>query len=146
VSEANMVEVRNAIDQTNKAFNPRITVIPAGTTVHFPNNDKFFHNVFSYSAPARFDLGRYPRGESKDVRFDEPGIVRVYCEVHESMRAAIVVVENGHWAVLDDDGRFALTGVPPGTYTLVAWHADRRERETAVTVRANGVTRLELDL
>lgn len=78
--------------QRDTAFNPGVLVAPVGTAVEFANDDTFFHNVFSYSGPKRFDLGRYPKGESKTMLFDEPGIVNVYCEVHEHMRAAILVV------------------------------------------------------
>ena len=132
--------------QQDTAFSPPLLVVPAGTTVEFPNQDAFFHNVFSYSSAARFDLGRYPLGESKSVTFDEPGIVKVYCEVHESMRSAIVVTENRYWARPDADGRFRLEGVPAGTHTLVAWHADRGETEYEVEVPADGVVRVELEL
>jgi plastocyanin len=137
---------RAVMGQRDERFEPAMLVVMVGATVEFPNGDPFFHNVFSYSRPARFDLGRYPRGESKEVRFDAPGVVRVYCEVHESMRAAIVVVENPYWAKPDDDGRFRIDGVPPGTYTLVAWHPDRREREVRVVVTAGESTRAEIDL
>lgn len=132
--------------QQDTAFAPPLLVVPMGSAVEFPNRDPFFHNVFSYSSAGRFDLGRYPRGESKGVVFDEPGVVKIYCEVHESMRAAILVTENRHHAVLDDEGRFTLRGVPPGTYTLVAWHADRGTAEREVTVTANGTVRVELEL
>ena len=132
--------------QQDTAFEPALLVIPVGTTVRFPNQDAFFHNVFSYSAGSRFDLGRYPMGESKDVTFDEPGIVKVYCEVHESMRAAIVVTENRYWAEPGEDGTFRIAGVPAGTYTLVAWQADRGEAETEVVVPGDGVVRVELEL
>lgn len=132
--------------QEDTTFLPGLLVIPVGTTVRFPNHDPFFHNVFSYSTAARFDLGRYPRGESKDVRFDEPGIVKVYCEVHEPMRAAIVVLENEFWAQPGAEGEFRITGVPAGTYTLVAWHVDRGEEEREVRVTEDGVTRVELEL
>jgi plastocyanin len=137
---------RASMAQVEKRFDPALLVVPVGTVVEFPNHDPFFHNVFSYSRPARFDLGRYPQGESKEVRFDQPGVVRVYCEVHESMRAAIVVVENPFWARPDDEGRFRLEGVPAGNHTLVAWHTDRRDREVQVTVRAGAVSRVEIDL
>lgn len=132
--------------QADTAFVPALVVVPVGTTVGFPNRDPFFHNVFSYSRAARFDLGRYPRGESKDVMFEEPGVVKVYCEVHEEMRAAILVVDNPYWARPDEEGAFRLEGVPAGTYTLVAWHADRGEEELEVRVVAGGVARVELEL
>lgn len=132
--------------QKDTAFVPGLLVVPVGTTVRFPNQDPFFHNVFSYSSAARFDLGRYTRGESKDVRFQEPGIVKVYCEVHEPMRAVILVTENRHWAVPDSEGRFTLPDVPAGTHTLVAWHADRGEVEQEIRVRSGEVVRVELEL
>ena len=80
------------------------------------------------------------------MTLDQPGIVKVYCEVHESMRAAIVVVENRYWAEPDADGAFRIDGIPPGTYTLVAWHADGDEVEREVRVSAGEVTRVEIDL
>lgn len=132
--------------QRDTAFVPGLLVVAVGTTVRFPNQDPFFHNVFSYSSAARFDLGRYPRGESKEVQFMEPGIVKVYCEVHEPMRAVIMVTENRHWAVPDSAGRFTLPAVPAGTHTLVAWHADRGEVEREITVRSGEVVRVELEL
>ena len=128
------------------AFAPAAMVIQTGTTVRFPNEDTFFHNVFSYSAAARFDLGRYPRGESKDVRFDEPGIVKVYCEVHEFMRAVVVVTENPYHAVVGEDGSFSIAGVPAGTYTLVAWHPDVDEVRQTVVVRDGEATRVDVEL
>lgn len=132
--------------QEDTAFLPSLLVVPVGTTVRFPNHDPFFHNVFSYSSAGRFDLGRYPRGESKEVTLAEPGLVKVYCEVHESMRSAILVVDNPYWAVPDAQGRFRIADVPSGRYTLVAWHADRGEREVPLTVPASGVVRIDIEL
>jgi plastocyanin len=132
--------------QRDTAFSPAAVVIPVGGAVVFPNEDPFFHNVFSYSAAERFDLGRYPRGESKTVAFDEAGVVKVYCEVHESMRAAVVVTENPFHTVVGADGAFALTGVPPGRYTLVVWHVDLGEERAQVTVAAGGTARVDLTL
>jgi plastocyanin len=132
--------------QRDKLFEPPLLVVQTGAVVEFPNHDPFFHNVFSYSRAARFDLGRYPQGESKEVRFEEAGEVKVYCEVHESMRAAIVVVENPYWAQPDEEGRFRIEGVPAGTHTLVGWHVDRGDLEVEVTVTAGGTARVELTL
>jgi plastocyanin len=132
--------------QRDTAFAPSAVALRVGGTVSFPNRDPFFHNVFSYSSAKSLDLGRYPEGESKEVVFDEPGVVEVFCEVHDFMRGAIVVTENPYHAVVADDGTFAIEGVPAGEYTLVAWHADHREVERSVTVTDGGVVRLEVEL
>jgi plastocyanin len=134
------------IDQTNKAFNPRITVITTGTTVHFPNNDKFFHNVFSISKPATFDLGLYKSGSSKSVTFDRPGVVDIYCNIHPEMAAKVVVLDTKHYAVTGPDGSFSLGDVPPGTYPIVAWQADGDSFEGKVTVAGGQTTKLEIEL
>jgi len=132
--------------QRDTAFHPAGLVVPMGTTVRFPNQDPFFHNVFSYSGAARFDLGRYPRGESKDVLLEEPGIVRIYCEVHETMRAVVVVTENPFHAVVGEGGSFRLEGVPAGRWTVVVWHADLGSVEREVEVRDGVVSRLSVEL
>lgn len=135
-----------AIAQQDTAFTPGVLVVPVGTSVAFPNRDAFFHNVFSFSPTRRFDLGRYPRGESKTVTFEEPGVVKVYCEVHESMRALVVVTENPLHAVVGPDGRFTLTGVPAGRHSLMLLHADLGTRQVDVEVRNGGVARVSLEL
>jgi plastocyanin len=132
--------------QTDTAFVPSTLAVPTGTTVEFPNGDPFFHNVFSYSQVQRFDLGRYPIGQSKAVTFNDPGIVKIYCEVHDFMRAAVLVLDTPHFAVVDEDGSFAITGVPPGDYELIAWHADLDQQDFAVTVRAGATERIEVAL
>lgn len=138
--------VRREMAQADTAFAPAGLVVPVGSTVRFPNHDPFFHNVFSYSSAARFDLGRYGRGESKDVTFDEPGIVKIYCEVHESMRAVVVVTPNRHHAVVGEDGSFRLDGVPAGRHTVVVWHADLGSVEEEIEVRDGGVSTLSVRL
>lgn len=132
--------------QRDTAFVPAALVVPVGSAVTFPNGDPFFHNVFSYSASARFDLGRYPRGEARQITFDRPGIVKVYCEVHENMRAVIVVAENPFHAVVDAQGRFRIPSIPEGTYTFVVWHPDVTAIERQVRVRAGETTRLDVEL
>ena len=132
--------------QTDNAFVPSILVVPVGSRVSFPNGDPFFHNVFSYSSAKRFDLGRFPKGQSTQVLFDEAGIVNVYCEVHPFMRAAVVVVENPLHAIVTDDGTFAIDDVPPGDYTLVVWHVDMGVAEQSVTVSASGTVRVSVEL
>lgn len=132
--------------QRDTAFAPPLLVIPVGTTVAFPNEDPFFHNVFSYSRPKRFDLGRYPRGESKSVTFDQPGAVKLFCEVHKWMRAAILVVTSPHHAVVAENGSFRIPDVPAGRYTLTIWHFDRGEVERVVDVPAQGAVNVQITL
>jgi plastocyanin len=134
------------IAQVDTAFAPAVLVVPVGTEVAFPNRDEFFHNVFSYSSTERFDLGRYPLGASKSVVFDTPGVVNVYCEVHEFMRSAVLVAENPFFAIVGDDGSFAIQDVPPGNYTVVVWHADLGEVRESVVVQDDAVTRVSVQL
>jgi plastocyanin len=115
-------EPRARMDQRNESFVPHVLAIVAGTTVDFPNNDVTYHNVFSLSKERPFDLGRYAAGHSRNVRFDKPGIIRVFCEIHSHMSAYILVFSHRYFAVTDDDGRFRLDNVPPGTYNVIAWH------------------------
>ena len=114
------------LTQRGEAFRPELVVVPVGATVTFPNGDPLFHNVFSYSRAKRFDLGRYPKGESKTVVFDKPGYVKVLCEVHKWMRAGILVVENPYHAVVQESGRFRIDDIPPGRYRVVVETFDRR--------------------
>ena len=133
--------------QRDTAFAPAALVVAVGATVDFPNEDPFFHNVFSYSSTHRFDLGRYPQGESKAVTFDQPGIVEVYCEVHDPMRAAVLVVENPFHAIVAADGSFRIEDVPPGEHTVAFWSADHKDTaEETVTVTAGGTTTVEVEL
>ena len=110
------------LDQRNETFVPHVLAITTGTTVRFLNSDKTYHNVFSLSKPKRFDLGRYPTGRAKSVRFDRPGIVRVFCEIHSHMSAFILVFAHQHFAVTNARGEYRLDGLPPGTYTVAVWH------------------------
>jgi plastocyanin len=127
-------EGRAIMDQRNETFVPRLLAIMAGTTVDFPNSDVIFHNVFSLSRTKPFDLGRYAAGRSKSVRFDHPGIVRVFCEIHSHMSAYILVFAHPYYSVTDPEGRFRLDNVPPGTYTVTVWNetVPRDSREVRV--------------
>jgi plastocyanin len=110
------------MDQRNETFVPHVLAITAGTTVDFPNSDQFYHDVFSLSKNARFDLGRYPAGKSKSIRFDRPGIVRVFCDIHSHMNAFIVVFSHPFFATTDDAGGYHIDNVPAGTYNVLAWN------------------------
>jgi hypothetical protein len=101
---------------------PDLVVVPAGSTVSFPNMDPIFHNIYSLSKAKSFDLGSYDKGESRNVTFPKAGIVDVYCHLHPNMAATIVVTPNRWYARPDAAGRYSIPDVPPGQYTLVAWH------------------------
>ena len=126
------------LDQRNETFVPHVLAITTGTTVRFLNSDKTYHNVFSLSRPKRFDLGRYPTGSSKSVRFDRPGIVRVFCEIHSHMSAFILVFAHRHFAVTNARGEYRIDGLPPGSYTVAVWHPVLAAKARAVRVPDEG--------
>jgi plastocyanin len=131
--------------QRNQAFSERVLSCVVGTTVDFPNQDPIFHNVFSVSPVKRFDLGKYPRGHSKQVTFKKPGIVQVFCDIHPSMACFIVVLPNRAFTRPKDDGSFALPKLPAGTYSVKAWHPDFDEQVRTVKVPASGEAPLDLE-
>ena len=135
------VELLHAtMDQRNETFVPHVLAITAGTTVDFPNSDKTYHNVFSISKARSFDLGRYAAGRSKAVRFDRPGIVRVFCEIHSHMSAFILVFSHRYFAVTGPDGRYVIARVPPGRYTLDAWNEGTVRESRPIAVPEDGGT------
>jgi plastocyanin len=107
--------------QKNKMFTPHILPILAGTVVDFPNADPIFHNAFSSYSGQIFDIGLYPPGTSRSVRFQRAGIVRVFCNIHPSMSAVILVLTTPYFAVTPHDGSFHLD-IPPGSYDLNVFH------------------------
>jgi len=127
---------RAEIGTEKKQFLPRVVVVGAGSTVAFPNHDPFDHNVFSLSGEGPFDLGLYGRGETRTAQFAKPGVIRVYCNVHAQMSAFVVVRNTPFYTQPATDGSFRLTGVPPGSYLLKAWHERGGETEVKVTVAA----------
>jgi len=134
---------RASMDQRNETFVPHVLAITTGTTVDFPNSDHFYHNVFSLSKTRAFDLGRYPAGNSRSVRFDRPGIVRVFCDIHSHMNAFILVFSHPFFAASDDDGRYRIDGVPPGTYNVIAWNEGLASEPKQVTVAEGAAAELD---
>jgi len=111
-----------SMQQIDRRFSPDLLVVPAGAAVSFPNMDPVFHNIFSLSKAKSFDLGSYNKGESRSVTFTKPGVVYVYCHLHPNMEATIVVTPNRWYTLADSSGQFRIPDVPPGQYTVVAWH------------------------
>ena len=132
--------------QKDQNFSPRVVPIVAGGQIEFPNRDAIYHNVFSVSPAKRFDLGKYGRGKSKSVRFDKPGVVKVYCDIHSNMEGFVLVVPNSWFARPAEDGSFELPAVPGGSYRLVAWHPDLGTRALTVTVGENETRSVEVAL
>jgi hypothetical protein len=134
------------IVQRGEQFVPPVTVVTSGSTVEFPNDDPYFHNVFSLSRVATFDLGRYPSGASRSYTFDRPGIVKVFCHIHAQMSALVVVLDHPWFNVPTETGAFALPPVPAGEYTLVAWHERIGEQRERIRVAPGGTTRVDFTL
>ena len=153
-------DTKFVMDQRNLEFIPHILPVPVGATVHFPNNDKVDHNVFSMSRAKKFNLGSYKPGESKTVVFDKPGIVEMRCDVHAEMAAYILILKNPYFAVTDKSGRFkipdpdylkqvGLTSVdslPAGKYSIKTWHEKLKNKKAPVVVSENGATDIQLNL
>ena len=130
--------VRARMDQRNETFLPHVLAVDVGTVVDFPNNDTTYHNVFSLSKTRKFDLGRYAQGKSKPMRFERPGVVRVFCDIHSHMSAFILVFSHPYYAKAEADGKYRIDNVPPGTYTVAAWHEGETRETKTVTVPAQG--------
>jgi len=128
------VATHPSMAQKDMMFQPSVLAVTVGSSVEFPNLDPFFHNVFSYSKTKKFDLGRYAVGKSKSITFDKPGIVKIFCEIHNSMRAYLHVLETPYFAVSDDRGVFTIADVRPGDYTLHVWQENQADLEQLITV------------
>jgi len=137
---------KTAIRQEREEFVPRVAAITRGSTVEFPNADPIFHNVFSLSSVKKFDLGYYPAGQTRVIKFDAPGVVQVYCHLHPNMYAAIVVVPNRWYARPAEDGTFSMKGIPPGNYHIVTWHMSAGFFRRKVQVPASGDVNLEMNI
>jgi plastocyanin len=130
------------LDQRNLAFVPQVLVVRVGTVVDFPNNDKVFHNVFSFRDGKKFDLGMYPTGTSKRLLFDKPGLARLFCNIHPNMAAYIMAVDTPLYAMSDERGAFTIKGLLPRTYTYHAWRPGGQPVSGSVIV--DGARRLEI--
>jgi plastocyanin len=134
------------IIQKDLAFSPTLLPVRIGTKVEFPNMEQdIYHNIFSYSPAKRFDLGRY-RPDERPIPseiFDVAGLVTVRCDIHEHMRALILVLNTPHFVVTDEEGRYRLSGLPSGRYTLKAWVDSRTTREHPVDLKGGSTLHVD---
>jgi plastocyanin len=145
-SSASVEIAKASIEQRDRRFVPDLVVVPAGSTVSFPNFDPIFHNVFSLSKAKSFDLGNYPKGQTRLVTFATPGIVAVYCHLHPNMAATVVVAPN-RWATrADESGAFVLKDVPAGAYSVVAWHKAAGTFRKTLTIGGTGDVEMDFTL
>ena len=131
--------------QKDLVFTPGLLPVRVGTTVEFPNLDDTYHNIFSYSPPKRFDLGRY-RKEDRPIptqTFDKPGLVTLRCDIHEHMRALILVLDTPHFVTTDEEGRYRLSGIPAGKYTLKAWVDSKTTHERPVELKSGATLHVD---
>ena len=117
-----LVHKRAVMLQKDKRFTPHVLIVECGTNIDFPNKDPIFHNAFSNFDGQTFDIGLYPPGTSRTVRFDRPGIVRVFCNIHSTMSAVIVTVNSPYFAITEADGSFVIRNVEPGEYSVHFFH------------------------
>lgn len=118
----------------DRQFDPRILVVPVGSTVSFPNQDHILHNVFSVSPVATFDLGYYGLGGSGQYTFTKPGVALIYCNVHSAMQADVLVLDTPYFTHPDRNGRFSLSGLPAGAGALWVWNPRAESHHVAATV------------
>ncbi len=131
--------------QKDLMFSPGVLAVQVGTTIEFPNGDDTYHNIFSYSPAKRFDLGRY-RPDDRPIpsqTFETAGLVTLRCDIHDHMRGQILVLDTPHFVTTDVDGRYRLSGIPPGKYKLKAWVDGRTTHERAVELRSGATTRVD---
>ena len=124
--------------QKDKTFSPHVLAIEAGSLVEFPNADPIFHNAFSSYNGQVFDIGLYPPGTTRSVKFARPGVVRVFCNIHSSMNAVIVVIASPYFASTKQDGTFKIGEVPPGQYNFTVFH--ERASEAALAALSRKIT------
>jgi plastocyanin len=137
---------RATVHQRNARFSPGFLVVSVGQTVDMPNDDEIYHNVFSFSRPNAFDLGLYASGESRQLVFRHPGVVNLYCSIHESMNGTIFVAPTPWFDEVSSSGHFEIAGVPPGRYRVRTWSERLPETETAVAIRPGESIPLELPI
>jgi plastocyanin len=135
----------NVVSQSGAQFRPGLLPVRVGTPVSFPNEDDFYHNVFSYSKTKRFDLGRYRKTDrpSPVEVFDKPGVVKLYCEIHQHMRGIILVLDSPFFTRTDTNGWYSMHDLPTGDYVLKAWLDEKHVYEKPVELKPGEVLHID---
>lgn len=137
------IPMHAVLRQKNKSFEPHLLVVTRGSSVDFPNQDPWFHNVFSLFNGKKFDLGLYEAGTSRTVHFDRDGVSYIFCNIHPEMSAVVVVVSSPYYAPAAKNGEFSIAAVPPGHYVLHVWSENSLPESLAALSRqleVNGTT------
>lgn len=127
------------LTQQNKKFSPRLLAVTIGTLVAFPNKDPFFHNVFSIYQGKPFDLGLYESGATRSVRFSNPGVSYIFCNIHPEMSAVVVALSTPYFTITGASGGFRIEGVPPGRYELNIWYEGASDQDLSTLSRELGI-------
>jgi plastocyanin len=138
ITDVKVPDKKPTLSQKDGQFSPRLMVVVAGQTVEMPNDDNIAHNVFSMSATKKFNLGIYPKGESKEVTFEKPGVIDLFCSLHRHMHAQIIVSPSQYFAVAAPDEEFTIKGVPAGTYKVTAYSNGCAQQTIEVKVPDTG--------
>ena len=129
-----------------RQFTPHVRVVTAGSNVAFPNQDAFSHNIFSTTPGSSFDLGLYGRGQAKTQLFSRTGAIPVYCNIHATMTAFVVVVPTAWYTQAGADGRWSISDVPEGAYTVHVWHERAAGKSVPVQVGTAAVAVADVQL
>lgn len=138
-----LLEETLIVSTEDKQFSPQLMAVPRGGQVRFPNMDPIIHNVFSVSKGNEFDAGQYDQGDGSTHRFNEPGVVRIYCNVHHDMNAVLIVVDSPWYTLIDNQGRFQLKNLPAGEYEIRAHIRGAAEEVQTIKIPANGTAKVE---
>jgi plastocyanin len=134
------------VTQRNVSFDPHVLAVAVGTRVSWPNADEIYHNIFSMSDAKSFDLGFYDKGATKDITFDKPGRVDVYCSIHAKMHCIVLVLPSAFFAKVNANGKYTIANLPAGTYRIRAWQERLPSQEKEITVPEVGQVRLDFTL
>lgn len=134
-SQASVPAAPAKLIQKNKRFSPHVIAVRVGTEIEFPNQDPFFHDVFSIYRGKPFDLGLYESGTSRKIRFSQSGVSYIFCNIHPEMSAAVVALRTPYFAVTAKDGSFEIGHLPPGRYKMEFWYELASEGELSSAAR-----------